>query len=88
MTGDFKERLHKPVTIHFKENSIPGIRRGVLTEESKEQLIGLFIELVGEDENVWHDNPYGEGLNVDGYDGKVRNELRAELINKLRGKHE
>jgi hypothetical protein len=37
-------KLDEPVTIHFKEDSIPGLRRGVMTEKSKAQIKALVLE--------------------------------------------
>lgn len=41
-------KLDEPVTIHFKENSIPSLRRGVLTDESKDEIKDLMLELIEE----------------------------------------
>lgn len=55
MTTPSKEpSVDEPVTIHFKEDSIPGLRRGVLTKESKAQLLAHALSLKPErmDENL------------------------------------
>lgn len=47
--SDLRQRIEEmPVTIHFKENSIPGLRRGIMTKESAEAVIQAFIESLPE----------------------------------------
>lgn len=41
-------KLDESVTIHFKEDSIPSLRRGPLTKESKDAIKALFLELAEE----------------------------------------
>lgn len=72
-------RLDKPVTIHFKEDSIPGLRRGVLIDESKQYLKALFTELVGEDEALGDKADGGYWMQRD-----ARNKLRATLKTKIK----
>lgn len=43
-------KLDQPVTIHFKEDNIPGLRRGELTTESKQQIKDLFDGIIFESE--------------------------------------
>jgi hypothetical protein len=49
-------KLDNPVVIHFTENSIPGLRQGVLTFDSKLYLKNLFQELIAECEYEVPDN--------------------------------
>ena len=49
----------------------------------KRDVQAYILELIGEDEDVWHETPYGQGLNVDGYDGNIRNQFRAKLRAQL-----
>lgn len=39
-------KLNELVTIHFKEDGIPSLRRGPLTKESKDAIKALFLELI------------------------------------------
>ena len=39
-----KDTLDQPVTIHFKENSIPSLRGGVLTNESVNDIIDWIVQ--------------------------------------------
>lgn len=48
--------LNDWVTIHFKEDSIPGLRSGELTAESKAQIKALFLEIVDRVEKVNESN--------------------------------
>lgn len=37
------------IQIHFKENSIPSVHAGPMTEESKQTIKALMLEIIGED---------------------------------------
>ena len=50
-TVDDKDFLSQPVTIHFTEDSIPGLRLGELMEESKQALLAWRSQSVGEAED-------------------------------------
>jgi hypothetical protein len=45
------------VTIHFKEDSIPGLRHGQLTEESKQQIKAVVLTQISDN--------YHEGGNTE-----------------------
>lgn len=80
------------VEIHFKENSIPSIHAGKLTEKSISELealiaqerIALANEIIGEDE--WHqDTSFGGALpKFQTSSMAVRNQLRQEQRKRLK----
>lgn len=43
-------KLDESVTIHFEEDSIPSLRRGPLTKESKDAIKALFLDRIGHNE--------------------------------------
>jgi len=87
-----KEELENlKAQIHFKENGIPSIHAGYLTDETITSIINLVDkEIIGEDElhsngkklvNPWSCDDCGQDE-----PGYVRNELRAKMREKLHAK--
>lgn len=72
--------VDEPVTIHFKEDSIPSLRRGVLTRESKQSLLAEVLKVPEMQDEIDNLDPK-EKINRVEYAKwlATRNLLRAQL---------